>query len=253
MGIGAVTTFGEPVKSAEMFRRAGDPLRAGKAYEAAADYERALACYREAGETERVIGVLERSGDSFAAAVLARENDDRGRAIKLLQQVLPGDANYAEACLCSPTRSRPRALRPRRAQARGAHRARPQGQSDPDLRGRLADLLERAGDTPRASVLEKCARRAHVPGHRTRIDACAARLAGARLEREPADRGDVPMSTEPRSRYEIASRSSAAAWAWCSARATAARPRVALAPAENLRDHPSAVQLFLREARAAAA
>src|SRR5258705_12902199 len=87
------------MRSADMFRRAGDPIRAGKAYEAAADYELALACYREAGETERVIGVLERSGDSFGAAVLARENDDRARAIKLLQQVLPGDPNSADAFL----------------------------------------------------------------------------------------------------------------------------------------------------------
>ena len=72
---------GELVRAADMFRRAGDPIRAGKAYEAAADYERALACYREAGETERMIGVLERSGESFQAAMIARQNDDRARAI----------------------------------------------------------------------------------------------------------------------------------------------------------------------------
>ena len=123
---------GEPLKSAEMFRRAGDPVRAGKAYEAAADYERALACYREAGETDRVIGVLERSGDSFQAAVLAGENDDRARAIKLLQQVLPGRPELRRSV--SPARGRARVggpLRPRGAQARGAHRARPAGPERP--------------------------------------------------------------------------------------------------------------------------
>ena len=93
----------------------------------------------------------------FQAAVLARENDDRGRAIKLLQQVLPDDPNYAEACLLLADALETEGhcdLAARKLEERIERD--PRGRATRDLRGRLADLLERAGDTPRAlDVLEK--------------------------------------------------------------------------------------------------
>jgi tetratricopeptide (TPR) repeat protein len=90
---------GDFARAGEMYHRAGDLVRAGRAYESASDLDRALGCYREARDTERVLGVLERRGEAFEAAQLARDSDDRSRAIKLLQQVLPDDPNYTEACL----------------------------------------------------------------------------------------------------------------------------------------------------------
>lgn len=80
-----------------VYARAGMAERAAQAYERAGEFETAARLFEEAGNRPRAIALYEKAGQTFKSGEAAAQAGDRDRAIALLQQVAPGDENYAAA------------------------------------------------------------------------------------------------------------------------------------------------------------